>query len=355
MLEIHPERATGQSIPSRSNVGRSCRLLALTCALTAVSGAARGDEPITPDSARRAVLLAWRSITSLDFAFDYTKATPDGKLDPARIPLHHDVAYRADATWSDEERSHYSGGGWLHQRSVQADGKDYILRWDRETGLHPQSLIIRAHSGSPYELRPTAHPLSMLLCPGQIPVANHIEAGAPVEIEGGAGGLREVIVRTKLRRTPLKITLDPEHDWLAKEVAYGDPPFSVVKVTRFARDNGRWFPVEGLYDRAEAEGKRLLLAFAVSRFRINEVSAKPIKPPKPSEGLMIEDTIKHQNYSFSTKSGLPRKKPSLPDSDPDAPGGIVVEKPRPFNWGMVVGISSGALIVLAVFLKRRSK
>lgn len=356
MPVIYPEAATDeQFMSSRSNISRSFKWFAVACTLTAISGAARGDEPITAESARRAIPLAWRSIASLDFAYDYTKATPDGKLDPARTPIHHDVSYRVDATWSDEERARYSGGGWMHMRSVQADGKDYYLRWDRETGLQPQTLLIRAHLGPPYMLRPAAHPLSMLLCPGQIPVAKHVEAGASLEIEEEAGGSRRVVVRSKYGPTPLRITLDPERDWLAKEVAYGDPPLSVVKVARFSRDNGRWFPVAGSLDRAEPEGKRLLMAFEVSRFRINEPTAKPIKPPAPFEGLMIEDTINRRNYTFTTKPGLPIEKPSLPVTNTDGLADIVVEKPRPFDWAPVIGLSSGALIVLALFLKRRSR
>jgi hypothetical protein len=132
------------------------------------------------------------------------------------------------------------------------------------------------------------------------PIHRHIEDGATLRRLPGSA-LYELSSARLQNKLPIKITLDPSHDWLPIEVLLGDE-LSHWKVEEFRLFAGRWLPasvskVSHVTDRdgtKRTEKATLKLLDA----KVNE----PIDPtrferPAFGDGVLILDTIEGRNYT----------------------------------------------------------
>jgi hypothetical protein len=98
------------------------------------------------------------------------------------------------------------------------------------------------------------------------PLFLHLEEGAPLEIDRGPDGKPRV--RISLEYGSQRYELDPEHDFLPKRVS--GELFDIL-ITRFARNHGHWFPVEGLVKhKVEPDQKGKTDRFRVTDLEINQ-------------------------------------------------------------------------------------
>jgi RNA polymerase sigma factor (sigma-70 family) len=97
------------------------------------------------------------------------------------------------------------------------------------------------------------------------PLYLHLDAGAKLEVGRGPDGKPSVMMI--LEYGSQRYELDPDHDFLPKRVTGS---LYDTSVTKFAKDNGRWFPVEGLVThKARPTPKESAGAFVVTGLRIN--------------------------------------------------------------------------------------
>ena len=91
------------------------------------------------------------------------------------------------------------------------------------------------------------------------PLYQFIDRGNPMEISRDPAGKPKVVL-TIDHGGPVAIELDPDHGWLPRKVG------QITSVTKFAKDNGVWFPVEGVSSGRDREGAS---TFQVVGLRIN--------------------------------------------------------------------------------------
>ena len=91
------------------------------------------------------------------------------------------------------------------------------------------------------------------------PLYQFIDWGNPMVISRDAAGQPKVILIID-HGGPVAIELDPDHGWLPRKVG------QITSVTKFAKDNGVWFPVEGVSPGRDREGAS---TFQVVGLRIN--------------------------------------------------------------------------------------
>jgi RNA polymerase sigma factor (sigma-70 family) len=81
--------------------------------------------------------------------------------------------------------------------------------------------------------------------------------------------------------------LDPDHDYLPRRVT---GTINDINVTKFARQNGRWFPVEGVVTHRLAAGEVVREAFVVQGLKINQpIPDSRFEMPVDSDGIRVLD------------------------------------------------------------------
>ena len=116
--------------------------------------------------------------------------------------------------------------------------------------------------------------------------------GNPLEITRDAHGKPRVVLSID-RGGPVLIELDPEHGWLPRKLSGG---FEIT-VTRFARENGVWFPVEGTF-RASYVDEAGKLKSRPERFRVSNLR---INRPIADDRFTLPDELK----ALADDRGLP--------------------------------------------------
>lgn len=121
-------------------------------------------------------------------------------------------------------------------------------------------------------------PLFWVFLPDGRPLHVHLDEGASIE-RLDTDNLYLIKSMRKRVDLPLLITVDRDRDWLPRKVVIGDED-TVIEVTEFGRDQGRWFPIQGQGSSSKTDeygqniGGREKFSFSVSEFRFNT----PIDP-----------------------------------------------------------------------------
>lgn len=313
-----------------------------------------GQGPILdPSTVKAQVKLMWDSLASMEIVSEESVASADGRIDRTKSIHIYKIKYSSDGRWASEMDSPSAGGRRFHVARFQGGGRLHEVAYDGDRMTIIREAYLDADAGR-YQGMPGI--LMTLLMPGDKSVLDHLEAGATLEIEVGPRGERSVILATKYRGHPLRMTLDPDHDWLVSSVHLGSGRGVTCRVTRFDRDNGRWYPAEGVQERPDgpATNSPTLRAFAATTFRVNRpIPDAAFASPKPQEGTNIQDDIKKKITLYTERPGVNR--PTMPPDPSPSRGAPLVAGPRPSRAPFYVGLgaASALLLIWAVIRHRR--
>lgn len=169
-----------------------------------------------------------------------------------------------------------------------------IVRAGDDMGSPIDQVIIDKQVGGPGEYTGILNHALIAWMPGSKPAYAQLDDGARLEfVADGERGEQTWLVGTDRNVRQFRAELDPEHDWLPRRVEFVDG-HTRLDVTKFGRDNGRWFPVEGKGTRRHtaegAEDERT--EFRVTLLKIN----RPLPdgcfavPPLPKGARVVDQT-----------------------------------------------------------------
>ena len=121
------------------------------------------------------------------------------------------------------------------------------------------------------------------------PLYQFIDRGNPMEIARDPAGKAKVVL-TIDHGGPVAIELDPDHGWLPRKVG------QLVRVTKFAKDNGVWFPVEGISHLGDSN--------QASTFRIVDLR---INRPIPDDWFTFPPEPKGKDVHLEIRKGKATK------------------------------------------------
>ncbi|GIW86191.1 MAG: hypothetical protein KatS3mg108_0515 [Isosphaeraceae bacterium] len=243
-------------------------------------------QTVDRDALRSELKLLWDSLSSLEFHCEDVSLAADGEIDRSVGSNHFDFAWtsagnRSLKIWAVKPSNEMKLIGW----ETRDSHRSYSINTFHDDLEAISQVFIDAlpPPGDP-DRGATVSPLWMLM-PQGIPLYQHLDRGPSVKLELVNG---KCVVELTGKRN-IRLTLDPEHDWLASRVEFASG--SSLTVRRFGRDNGRWFPVEILLDDPNAEQYPQSLSL-VTELRIN----RPIAPskltlPELPDGVYVEDRI----------------------------------------------------------------
>lgn len=332
--------------------------LALLChaALPVSSCAAPGGSIATKDRAevREILKRSWDSLGSLEFCCE------EHLVQASRPREGGDTFNVFEFKWAPGNRHS------MRMLRVEPDRTSRVVYETREDGHrryaphrvpgHPDvtSILSLSSIKSGYdEYRTLMNRVLWVVMPGGRPLYKRLdEPGTVVSTnEGGAA----VIFRHK--GGMVRCELDPDHDWLPRRVVLGKDARSRITVDRFARDNGRWFPVEGRSEsdrNAEQKGTDSL-RFVVTRFAINRpIDERDFGPPPLSDGAIVEDLTAGKarvlggiqaRRAFDKKYPVSPKATRIAEEPAEAAQG-----PRSFPWTLALSVGSVSCLLGALGL-----
>lgn len=241
------------------------------------------------DEVREILKRAWESLGSLEFRCE------ERALDTAGTQKSGDPVNVFEFKWAPGNRAA------MTMARGDVDGSNMVVYERREDGRRRYALnkvpgqpnvtsvmsILSIKSNSDEHIM-IMNNLLWILMPGRRPLYTRFdEPGTVVSTndEESAG----VVVAFPHKGGMIRCELDPDHDWLPKRVLLGKDANTSITVDRFARDNGRWFPVQGRHEWLN-NPERKQTKFVVTRFAINRpIPERDFGPPPLPEGAVIED------------------------------------------------------------------
>ncbi len=187
--------------------------------------------------------------------------------------------------------------------------------------------------------------------PGGQPCFTLIEPDTVIqEIEDDDG---EILVRVegRLRGQPIVLELDPKHDYLPKKLRTGDPTALTLEVQRFEQDNGRWFPVEGVFGHEGVDGDTR--TFRATSLRINRpIDPSAFGPPTLPDGIALIDHRTGETRVIGSAKPDAEERGSAQAKRPDE--GMRADGPRNLvGWAALVIVLSVGFLATAVVLRLR--
>ena len=315
-----------------------------------------GDEGPSRDEVFKQTKANWEALSTFEFKYHESAADAEGRLDRTKAALLMTFRFASSDRWSVDATAPLGGGGVSRNTTVVDGKKSYRASFAPD---HPD-FMYQLGITVPKEEETLSPPggciLTMLLRPGGYPVHTHLANGATLENKSDSQGRRSIVISSQLKGNPLLITIDPDHDWLASEVVLGRVLPSTRRVTRFARLNGRWFPIEGIHERDGAtDGLKPGIrrrAFAVSDLSINKPLASPISPPRPQDGTLIADQIKGEFKSHGKPSRVATT--DLKAEPPKSSKPLVADSPSSTGSFSAPLLAAGVgMLLCGLFLYRR--
>jgi hypothetical protein len=310
--------------------------------------------------------IAWTSLSSVQFVSDELIADlvqGTSRLERYYFALEDRGQYALRAKEVKEGREY-------HVHDFREDGqKSYQSRPFRDSDDSLNSVTIRYQTSTESHYKGMMFRVLWLLMPGGEPIFRHIEQGASVEPARDVDGNTVYVVHTSFRGSPIRCEVDPQHDWLVRRMTLGEGLMD-VRVTRFDRVDGRWFPVEGSSSEdMTVEGRRIRKrgTFRVSQLRINQ----PLDPglfhiteSKLPSGTKVIDSISGRTRYIGGRSARDRRI-SEQLEQPEAPGtelskGLtIVHVPRrktpAIYWWLAACSPVFAVIAVAYFFYWQAK
>lgn len=202
-----------------------------------------------------------------------------------------------------------------------------------------------------------------LIMPGGTPLHRHLDEGADLLVDENPDGGKSYSIQFNFRypNRPVKCILDPEHDWLPREVEIGTSGTYRIRVTRFLKENGHFFPAAGtihkMLNTGEHDSRFEVRAAAINRGAAPELFG----PPNLVMGTFIVDQTKGKNHIQGGLKGREafRAKYELPSSAPVAsklPANPVVagREPERSPIATTILVASTFVLIVAAYLRKRA-
>ena len=311
----------------------------------------------------------WDSITTLEVV---------GEEFPLDTTLHR---RQGQEITHHEFRILYGSNGRLSFRRVQKSGRG------ETTGLHQfrrdgrTFLGIMAYLKDPDAIdelvirnqvdKPGHHDGEMCLIlwgwmPGGKTIPVWLDEGGTLSPGRDQTGQEIAIVTSELRKRPIRIELDPDHDWLPRRIELvGDSTFEIKE---FARDRGHWFPSEitqVIDGSAVQSGSGLRSGYKLTSLSVNRgVAEGSFGMPRLLDGSLVRD---ERNWSGYIQGGTKARDRLLKDrgersaskSTPGAvglaPQVVVAVEPGRFPWEMALVGAAVAVLALSWKLNQNSR
>jgi hypothetical protein len=249
---------------------------------------AKSDEP-GQEGLYATLVRAWESLDTLEFRCEEYEVDSGGLRADDRPTMVTDIA-RASG-----------GRSSFRLTSVRPDGTRTIVADTRQDGKreyqlvrlpdHPDvvnALLIKNQQGGDDAYDGIMNAALWLLMPGGKPIHAYARDGESVGTAPAASGVPAVIVRFRHDGHEVRCELNPQRDWLPSKIEMPEQKWSVV-VTKYFRDNGRWFPEEGFQTGLPLPGGNRRV-FRILNLRINRpVADDAFGKPRVNEGVMIAD------------------------------------------------------------------
>lgn len=250
-------------------------------------------QPIDIDSIREHLRQQWESIESIEWVLDEYLEREDGVALPVPGHLHYELS-RSKGGLSYYKIENAAKGHERVLSHVLEDGKkryNYVHLHDYPGVIHELDISTQQTIDEGLDDVPQ-NSITWLTTPGKKPLYLHMtnEARAQ-EIDEDGRKLIEVILPYK--GSELRCVLDTERDWsvVSIEVLNGDR----IKwsITKFQRDNGRWFASEGVHT-GKIVGRYQEWTFKVTNPKIN----RPVAPgtydqARLPSGALVVDRVKN--------------------------------------------------------------
>jgi hypothetical protein len=302
---------------------------------------------------REESFLLWEATSVLDVEADEYFALEDGEPDPTKTTIRYRLVLTNDGRMRYESWMLKPDGRRVQTENVREDGKARITVGPGYPGLgttatvqvDPQTARAGRYEGS-------MNALLWLLRPSKVPVHTLIDEGAVVREDRDAGGQRVVVLTVPYRDTQLRCTLDPERDWLVREVVAETPDEPrVFRVDAFEQKAGRWYPARGSYNAVTEDGLRW------RKFRVNAIALDTLDPktsfgmPPRTDGMDVSDNIRNTRYIV----GKRRPVPTAAEVIPARTGSPILAEPRTVPWSTVglIGALLAVVVTITIYIRTR--
>ncbi len=194
-----------------------------------------------------------------------------------------------------------------------------------------------------------------LMRPGGKTLEGLLAGGGSLELSRGSKEVRLVFDHKGARKT---CELDPDHDWLPGRLRMPDG-MVLCEATRFTRERGLYFPVEGIQAMPPSGQKqKLMMRIHVNRIQLNApLPASRFLAPAPPPGTLIHDEIRKTSwYQGGDEARLKAEKLHHVDSKSATNAAKVtasVDPPASPWFRPLVAFAVGSFAV-ALFLRVRS-
>jgi hypothetical protein len=328
---------------------------------TAVTNDQSGGESL-PD--RSTVLSAlegmWKSLESFEFRCEQFVADAQYKVDLTKPKNLWDFSYQSGGRWALKWTTVYPDGREVINEDQRFDGREHrlVMHVPNEPNVVDEVRTRNQEGGKDFYPGPMFD-LLWVVIPGQQPLYTRLTVDsplAPTEVTGDQG---YPVVRFPFRfKTNIaSCRLDPQKDWLPTEVLVGGG--SNIKVTKFTRDNGRWFPAEGRTEK-NIRGQIERSLFIVTQLHINRtVQPGVFQSPPLQEGAMKSDLRTNKGEAIGgrqARQDFVRKHfKTAPPPVPLSPGNVASRNSRRFPWALLVGGLALGILVIALVFRRMGR
>lgn len=268
--------------------------MCLIVAFGSLAFPARGlAQPIDVDSIREHLRQQWESIESIEWTLDEYLERLDGVAPPTPRRLHAAMSRSKGGLSLFKAEDPVEGHAAVLEHILE-DGKNrYTYFYIHNNRNVISELDIRALETIDEGLSiSVGNSVSWLTMPREKPLHLHMTSEARArEIEEDGRKLIEVEFPSK--GNTLRFLLDPERDWSAVSLEFLDADRTKWKVTKFQRDNDRWFASEGVHT-GEIMGVFQEWKFTVTNLKINRpIAPETFQKARLPSGARVVDQVKH--------------------------------------------------------------
>ncbi|AMV40617.1 hypothetical protein [Planctomyces sp. SH-PL62] len=323
----------------------------------------RAEIPSIPEL--RSILKSqWDSIATVEHTCHEYMPDPErpGKFKPAYFVYETSrskgglTSYRVASILSDARRVEIA-------RLIEDGNKRHDYKFfDRHPDVMSTVKISRQPSIDGALENTTNSPIAWLTTPGSKPIHEHFTDSIKLaSVEDGDAKCIEATFPIN-KYSSVRCLLDPDHDWLAKRVELLNDDGMKWVVTKFQRDNGRWFPEEGTWT-ALVAGRPTEMHFVVSNLKINrDIPPSRFKPLAITKDAWVTDVISDKQYiwqgTLASRRQLEVRSTTTPGTDrvPEGPSRnadslVASADPAGIQLGWMTAAGSLGILLVAGLLK----
>jgi hypothetical protein len=305
----------------------------------------------------------WDSQDSLQFECETHKLLANGQPDPSSGSARYECAFSQTSKSMRTYSRKNATAKWVLESDVKQDGqKRYNIDHLKNAANTINAVAISNQGGTKAEDSFPLNVVLWLVTPDNKPMYQLLGSSNNVSFVKSDKGIIEAKFSCPLSRNrQLKCELDSSHDWLPGQVQLlaGATEVSWDRI-RFERDNGRWYPKEGIQT-IKREGKEVRWEFRVGRMDINrETPQSTFKPPKQlASGVAVLDQTSKVKMTYV--GGIEARKKfesvhGLTPSPSKTGNPIVATRTlRRIPWQFYLLTISATAVSAAIIIRARSK